>query len=278
LHSSSITASAEQRIISAGRTRFAQRSDEDIREYLSRSTAELGNHLKESAPLLYGKAYTPVDISCNVENMLKRLRTRQERGQDLGLAVFRDELERCARDVTAQATKAAKGELERYRKNYHTFLTSQAIMQGISKDTARLYEAEQVDKRGDSLYTDRKMMLLLMDKIVEFNRTDKTRRNPTIANATLAEEDPAVIEAVKANKKKGKGKGKGKGNVADTNIAATFVATTPRPSMKQCKFCDKAGHLESEWYTKQNLEKFRHKMVSVVTVEQEPTVSGNGHW
>jgi hypothetical protein len=69
-----------------------------------------------------------------------------------------------------------------------------------------------------------------------------------------------VIEAVKANKKKGKGKGKGKGNgnVADTNGAATFVATTPRLSTNQ-------------W-------KFRHKMVSAVTVEQEPTVVGNGHW
>jgi hypothetical protein len=70
-----------------------------------------------------------VDISVNVKNTLKRLRIRQERGQDLGLASrWRDELECCARDVTAQATKAAKGELERYRKNYHTFLTSQAIM------------------------------------------------------------------------------------------------------------------------------------------------------
>jgi hypothetical protein len=50
-----------------------------------------------------------------------------------------------------------------------------------------------------------------MDKIVEFERTDKSRRNPTIAEATLAEEDGAIIKAVKANKKKGKGKGKGKG-------------------------------------------------------------------
>jgi hypothetical protein len=236
--------------------------------------------LKESAPLLYGKAYRPEDISGNVENTLKRLRTRQERGLDLGMAVLREELERCARDVTAQAGKAAKGELERYRKNYHTLLTSQAIMQGISKDRARSYAAEQVDKRGDTLYTDRKMMLLLMDKMVEFNRTDKTCCNPTIANTTLAKEDPAVIEAVKADKKKGKGKGKGKskGNVAETNVAATFVVTSPRPSTKQCKFCDKADHVKSECYTKQNLEKFRHKMVSAVTVEQEPTVSGNGHW
>jgi hypothetical protein len=193
---------------------------------------------------------------------------------------MKDELERCARDVTAQATKAAKGELHRYRKNYHTFLTSQAIMQGISNDAARLYAAEPVDKHGDTLYTDRKIMLLLMDKIVELDRTDKTRQNPTIADTTLAEEEPSVIEAVKANKKKGKdkGKGKGKSNVADTNIADTFEATTPRPSTKQCKFCDKAGHVESKCYTKQNLEKFRHKMVSAVTVEQEPTVSGNGHW
>jgi hypothetical protein len=153
-------------------------------------------------------------------------------------------------------------------------------MQGISKDAARSYAAEQVDKRGDTLYTDRKMMLLLMDNIVKFDRTDKTRRNPTIADTTLAKEDAAMIEAVKANKKKGKGKGKGKdkGNIADTNVAATFMATTPRSSTKQCKFCDKARHVKSECYTKQNLEKFRHKMVSTVTVEQEPTVSGNGHW
>jgi hypothetical protein len=214
---------------------FLQRSDEDIREYFSRSTAELGNHLKESAPLLYGKANTPVDITVNVDNTLKRVQIRWERGQDLGLAsTWRDELEHCSRDVTAQATKAAKGELERYRKNYHTFLTSQTIMQGISKDSARSYAAEQVDKHGDTLYTDRKMMLLLMDKIVEFDRTDKTCCNPTIANTTLAEEDPAMTEAVKANKKKGKGKGKG--NIADNNVAATFIASTPRPSTKQCKF------------------------------------------
>jgi hypothetical protein len=66
----------------------------------------------------------------------------------------------------------------------------------------------------------------------------------------------------------------------DTNVAATFLATTPKPSTKQCKFCDKAGRgtsRASECYSKQNLEKFRHKMVSAVAVEQEPTVSGNGH-
>jgi hypothetical protein len=114
-------------------------------------------------------------------------------------------------------------------------------------------------------------MLLLMDKIIEFNRTDKTRRNPTIAATTVTKDDPAVIEAVKTKKKKGKEKGKG-------NVAATFVAATPRPSTNQCKFCDKAGHIESKCYTKQNLEKFRHKMVSAVDVKPERTVSGNGHW
>jgi hypothetical protein len=152
-------------------------------------------------------------------------------GHDIGsAATWSQEIAQCVRDATAQATRAAKGKLEKYRKNYHTFLTSQAIMQGITKDGARSYAAKQVDKRGDTLYTDRRMMLLLMDKIVEFDRTDKSRRNPTIAEATLADEDGAIIEAVKANKKKGKGKGKGKGNVADTNVAATFVAATPRPS------------------------------------------------
>jgi hypothetical protein len=160
------------------------------------------------------------------------------------------------REQTARGTRAAKSELEKYSKNYHTFLTSQAIMQGITKDGARSYVAEQVDKRGDTLYTDRRMMLLLMDKIVEIERTDKLQRNPTIAEATLVEDDGSTIEAVKANKKKGKGKGKGKGNVSEANVAATYVAATPRTSSKQCKFCNKAGHIESECYTKQNLEKF----------------------
>jgi hypothetical protein len=49
---------------------FCHWSEEDYKEYFSRSTAELGNHLKESARLLYRKAYTPVDISVNVENTL----------------------------------------------------------------------------------------------------------------------------------------------------------------------------------------------------------------
>jgi hypothetical protein len=69
------------------------------------------------------------------------------------------------------------------------------------------------------------MLLLLMDKIVEFDRTDKTCHNPRIADTTVIQDDPAVIQAVKANKKKGKGKdkGKGKGNIADTNVAANLV-------------------------------------------------------
>jgi hypothetical protein len=91
--------------------------------------------LKESALLLYGKTCTPVDISGNFKVTLARLRSRQERGLDLDLAFLRDELESCSRNITAEATKEAKFELERYRKNYHTFLTSQAIKQGISKRT-----------------------------------------------------------------------------------------------------------------------------------------------
>jgi hypothetical protein len=232
--------------------------------------------MKESAPLLYGKTYTPVDITTDGDNTIARIRNRRAMGHDVGPdAMWCQEIAQCMREATARATRADKSKLEKYRKNYHMFLTSQDIMQDITKDGARLYAAEQVDKRGDTLYTDRKMMLLLMDKIVEFERTDKSRRNPTIAEATLAEDDGSTVEAVKANKKKGKGKGKGKvkGNVADTNVAAT-----PRSFSKQCKFCDKAGHVESARYTKQNLEKFKHKMVGKVTVEKEPTVLGNGHW
>jgi hypothetical protein len=131
------------------------------------------------------------------------------------------------REATAQATRAAKSVLEKYRKNYHTFLTSQAIMQGMTKDEARSYAAEQVDKRGDTLYTDRRMMLLLMDKIVKFERTDKSRRNPTIAEATLAEDDVATVKAVKANKKKGKGKSKGRA-MLQTRMPLPPMSPPPR--------------------------------------------------
>jgi hypothetical protein len=140
---------------------FRQRSDEDIREYFSRSTPELGNHLKESAPLLYGKTYTPVDITVNGNNTLAMVRNRRVMGHDVGSdTTWSQEIAQCVRDATAQAMRAAKSELGKYRKNYHTFLTSQAIMQGITRDGERSYAAEQVDKRGDTLYTDRRMMLL----------------------------------------------------------------------------------------------------------------------
>jgi hypothetical protein len=147
---------------------FHQRNDEDIREYFSRSCAELGNHFKESAPLLYGKTYTPVDIAADSNNTITRMQNRQAMGQDVGQhAVWCQEIAQCVREATARATRADKSELEKFRKNYHTFLTSQALLQIITKDGARSYAAEQVDKRGDTLYTDRKIMLLLMDKIVE---------------------------------------------------------------------------------------------------------------
>jgi hypothetical protein len=118
---------------------FHQRSDEDIREYFSRACAELGNHLKESTPLLYGKTYTPVDLATNGDNTIVRMLNRRAMGQDVGQdAVWCQEIAQCVREATARATREAKGKLEKYRKNYHTFLTSQAIMQGITKDGARL--------------------------------------------------------------------------------------------------------------------------------------------
>jgi hypothetical protein len=57
----------------------------------------LENHLKESAPLLYGKAYTPVDISGHFKLTLARLRAWQDRGVDLDVNFLKDELKRSSR-------------------------------------------------------------------------------------------------------------------------------------------------------------------------------------
>jgi hypothetical protein len=66
----------------------------------------LGNHLKESALLLYGKTYTPVDITINGNNTLKRVQRRPEIGHDVGLdATWSQEI--AQRDATAQATRAS---------------------------------------------------------------------------------------------------------------------------------------------------------------------------
>jgi hypothetical protein len=62
---------------------FRQRSNEDIRENFSRACEELGNHLKESAPLLYGKTYTPVDLGTDGDNTIARMRNRRAMGQDI---------------------------------------------------------------------------------------------------------------------------------------------------------------------------------------------------
>jgi hypothetical protein len=114
---------------------FRQRSDEDIREYFFRSTAELANHLKESAKLLFGKIYTPMDLGPDVNNMLARIRSRRALGENVGRdVVLHQETDQCVREQTERSTRAAKLELA---KNFHTFLTSQAIMQGLSKDGAR---------------------------------------------------------------------------------------------------------------------------------------------
>ena len=259
---------------------FRQRGDEDIREYFSRSTAELGNHLKESCPLLFGKHYTPPDFSLEFRRSCLAMQDRLDAGRLTRDDVL-EEMARCKAAATEVTTTHAQQALTGYRKNFHTFLTSQAIFQGLNKDSARTYAIEQVDKRAATLYADRKLMLLTMDKVVEFDRTDKSRRNPNVnaAAAQLAqepEEDAAEVEAVKTGKK-GKGKGKGKKGKGNGQVAAFAPAAAPRTSSKQCKFCEKMGHVESDCYTKQNLEKFRHKMVGAVTAETAG-VSGNGGW
>jgi hypothetical protein len=89
--------------------------------------------LKESTPLPYGKTYTPVDITADGDKTIARMRNRRAMGQDVGQdAVWCQEIVQCVREATARAMRAAKSELEKYRKNYHMFLTSQAIMQGIT--------------------------------------------------------------------------------------------------------------------------------------------------
>ena len=261
---------------------FRQRSDEDIREYFSRATAELGNHLKESGPLLFGKQYTPPDFALEFRRSCAAMQERLDTGR-LTRDDILEEMGRCKTAATATATSHARDSLTDYRKNFHTFLTSQAIFQGLSKDSARTYAIEQVDKLSATLYTDRKLMLLAMDKVVEFDRTDKSRRNPSVNAAAAqpkqgaAEEDAAEVDAVKSGKK-GKGKGKGKKGKGNGQVAAFAPATAPRTaSTKQCRFCDKMGHVESECYTKQKLEQYRHKLVGEVKAETAG-VSGNAGW
>jgi hypothetical protein len=116
LRSSSITASEVQLITSAGRTRFAKG--------VMRISGSTSRGQRRSWEPLEGVRTAVVweGLYASGHQWQRQEHARKaedEAGERTGPWQGRpkDELERYARDVTAQAMKAAKGELERYRKN-----------------------------------------------------------------------------------------------------------------------------------------------------------------
>jgi hypothetical protein len=129
-------------------------------------------------------------------------------------------------------------------------------------------------------------MLLITDKIIEHECVSGTTLNArlNLAAASTSSSAPPpppsatdpTVEALQKQqqKRKGKGKGKGKGasnafsgNSTDNgNVNTSNVAVAPpthRPSNgKECQFCDRLGHVESECFSKKACIKHGHKVAS----------------
>jgi hypothetical protein len=173
--------------------------------------------------------------------------------------------------------------LRSYRTNLHTFLNSQAIFQGIRSATSRTFATEQLDKRGDEIYSKRGTMLLITDTIIEQERVSGSTLNAPLNSAAASTSSSATpppplatdptVEALQKQqqKRKGKGKGKGKGasnaissdNAENGNVNASDVVVVPstrRKDGKECQFCDRSGHVESECFSKKACLKHGHKV------------------
>jgi hypothetical protein len=97
---------------------------------------------------------------------------------------------RSLRTTLVSSTAAMKAHdmarLRSYRTNLHTFLNSQAIFQGIRSATSRTFATEQLDKKGDEIYSTRGTMLLITDKIIEHERVSGTTLNAPLNSAAAS--------------------------------------------------------------------------------------------
>jgi hypothetical protein len=197
---------------------FHQRSSESTAEYFARSSAELANHLRESETLLFGKEYACADITAPFTNLHTAIET-----EILNNTVTVDSFTRQLRAALTASTAAMKthnmARLKSYRTNLHTFLNSQAIFQGIRSATSRTFATEQLDKRGDEIYSKRGTMLLITDKIIEQERVSGSTLNAPLNSAAASTsyaplrhqwQRIQLLRLSKSNNRNGRGKGKGK--------------------------------------------------------------------
>jgi hypothetical protein len=274
---------------------FHQRSSESTAEYFARSSAELANHLRESETLLFGKEYACADITAPFTNLHTAIET-----EILNNTVTVDSFTRQLRAALTASTAAMKthnmARLKSYRTNLHTFLNSQAIFQGIRSATSRTFATEQLDKRGNEIYSKRGTMLLITDKIIEQERVSGSTLNAPLNSAAASTsyaplrhqwQRIQLLRLSKSNnrneKRKGKGKGKGDSNAISTDNAehghvnASNVAVVPPircPSNgKECQFCERSGHVEAECFSKKACLKHGHKVASASATASSPAPS-----
>jgi hypothetical protein len=217
--------------------------------------------------LLFGKEYACADITTPFTNLHTDIES-----EICDNTVTEESFTRQLCAALTASTAAMKthdmARLRSYRTNLHTFLNSQAIFQSIRSATTSTFATEQLDKRGDEIYSKRGTMLLITDKIIEQERVSGSMLNAQLNSAaastssapplTPVATDPTVEALQKQQqKRKGKGKGKRKGasiaiftdNAENGYVNASDVAVVPpicHPSNgMECQFCDRSGHVKS---------------------------------
>jgi hypothetical protein len=112
-----------------------QRSDEDIREYFSRAWAELGNLLKESAPLLYGETFTPLErdaaFSIIRDHAVKEEKRGIQSNDHAAFSIIRDHAVKEENHAAFSAIRdhAVKEEKREMKSNDHASLAPSETMQ-----------------------------------------------------------------------------------------------------------------------------------------------------
>jgi hypothetical protein len=213
---------------------FHQRSSKTTGEYFGRSSAELAYHLKESETLLFGKEYACADITAQFTNFHTALEAEIS-DDTVTAASFTRQLRSALISSNAAMKAHDMARLKSYRTNLHTFLTSQSIFQGIRSATSRTFAADQLDKKGDKIYSKRGTMLLITDKIIEHKRVPGNTLNAPLNSAAASTSfsappppqlatDPTV-QALQKQQQKRKGKGKGATNAVSGNSAAMAMST-----------------------------------------------------
>jgi hypothetical protein len=219
-----------------------QRSNETMADYIARATSDIEKYLYEFPYIVNGEEF---DIA---KTVAIAFRTLLDIVDDISVQQLKD-----AQDfIITILCNRAFGDASWYRRNFQTFLVTQAVVQGFTRPETCKYSTDLVKEWGDAAYKDGDVVKLILDKVIQFERAINARNHGNQKVCTFCKEvghsEPECFTK------------REKVCTFCHKMGHTQPECYEKKRYKRCTFCEKLGHSESGCYTKKKVCTFCHKV------------------